>query len=227
MAALEPMPAIDFWFELRSNYSYLSVMRIEEAAARRGVRVHWKPFLLGPIFRSFGWETSPFVLQKAKGDYVWSDMARECRKAGIAWRKPSVFPRPAVLPMRVAVLGAGEDWMGAYCRSVMSINFVQDGDIDSEDVVADVLGKLGLPAGEILAAAQSDSNKLALRIQTQAASDKGIFGAPTVFVGDDMYWGNDRLDDALDAARNAPATAQAPTARPLPAMHPPCPSAPR
>src|SRR4051812_19200685 len=75
-----PSRILDFWFEFGSNYSYLSVMRIEPEAARLGVQIRWRPFLLGPIFRSFGWETSPFVLQKAKGEYVWKDMARECRK---------------------------------------------------------------------------------------------------------------------------------------------------
>lgn len=192
-----PPPTIEFWFEFGSNYSYLSVMRIEAAAARFGVQVRWKPFLLGPIFRSFGWETSPFVLQRAKGEYVWRDMVRECRKAGLAWRKPTTFPRTALLPLRVAILGAEQDWMGAYCRHIMSLNFAEDRDIDVQDVVAEVLAQLGLQASEILAAAQSEANKLKLREQTETAKVKGIFGAPTFFVGDEMFWGNDRLDDAL------------------------------
>ena len=78
-----PAPEIEFWFEFGSNYSYLSVMRIEDAARRRGVRIVWKPFLLGPIFRALGMETSPFVLQKEKGAYVWQDMVRQCRKYGL------------------------------------------------------------------------------------------------------------------------------------------------
>jgi len=68
-------PEIEFWFEFGSNYSYLSVMRIEEEARRHGVRIAWKPFLLGPIFRALGMENSPFVLQKEKGAYVQQDMA--------------------------------------------------------------------------------------------------------------------------------------------------------
>ena len=68
---LVPTPAVEFWFDFGSNYSYLSAMRIEAAAARLGVRVLWRPFLLGPIFRSFGWNSSPFVLQEAKGQYMW------------------------------------------------------------------------------------------------------------------------------------------------------------
>lgn len=193
-------PSIEFWFDFGSNYSYISTMRIEAAASRSGLQVRWRPFLLGPIFRSFGWESSPFVLQAAKGEYVWKDMVRECRKAGIAWRKPSVFPRPAVLPLRVALVGAGQTWIGAYCRRMMALNFAEDRDIDSVDTVAEVLHGLGLEAGEILAAAQSDANKRRLREQTEAAKALRIFGAPTFLVGDEMFWGNDRLDDAIAEA---------------------------
>src|SRR5262252_6626737 len=71
-------PEIEFWFEFGSNYSYLSVMRIEEAARRQGVRIVWRPFLLGPIFRALGLENSPFVLQKEKGAYMQQDMTRLC-----------------------------------------------------------------------------------------------------------------------------------------------------
>lgn len=189
--------AIEFWFEFGSNYSYLSVMRIEEAAARFGVRIQWKPFLLGPIFRTFGWDSSPFVLQKAKGDYVWKDMVRQCEKYRLAWTRPSKFPRTALLPARVALVGAEKEWMGAYCRRVMSLNFVEDREIDSHDAVADVLAQLGLPAQQIIDEAQSEVNKLRLRQQTEFAAGRGVFGAPMFFVGDDMFWGNDRLDDAL------------------------------
>lgn len=189
---------IEFWFEFASNYSYLSVMRIEACAARRGVPVRWRPFLLGPIFRSFGWKTSPFVLQKAKGDYVWQDMARQCRKYDLAWTRPSGFPRSALLPLRVALVGAERDWIGAYCRRVMSINFGEDREIDTNKVVTEVLAALGLPARQIIDEAQSEENKLRLRQQTEMAAQRGIFGAPMFFVGEDMFWGNDRLDDALD-----------------------------
>lgn len=194
------MRAIEFWFEFGSNYSYLSVMRIEAAAAEHGVTVHWKPFLLGPVFRSLGWKTSPFVLQKAKGDYVWTDMARQCRKHGLPWQRPTEFPRSSLLPARVALIGADQPWMGAYCRRIMSLNFAEDRAIDDSQLVAEVLNQLHLPAQVILDQAQSDGNKLKLRQQTEAAQAKGIFGAPTFFVGDEMFWGDDRLDDALLSA---------------------------
>ena len=188
---------VDFWFEFGSNYSYISVMRIEEAAARHGVSLRWQPFLLGPIFKSFGWSSSPFVLQKAKGEYTWRDMVRQCEKYGIAWERPSVFPRSAVLPLRVALVGASQDWMGTYCRRMMQLNFVQDRDIDNAEAVSEVLEALGLPVDQILAQAVSEDNKRLLRTQTESAQAMGIFGAPTFMVGTEMFWGNDRLEDAL------------------------------
>lgn len=199
-SAATPARRIEFWFDFGSNYSYLSVMRIEAEAAARGVSVDWRPFLLGPIFRALGFDNSPFVLQKEKGAYVWKDMERQCRKYGIALTRPSVFPRAALLALRVALLGAEREWIAAYCREIMQQNFVHDRDIGSIDVVSEALTKLGFPAQQIVAEAQSDANKLRLREQTEAAASKGIFGAPTFFVGDEMFWGNDRLEDALALA---------------------------
>jgi 2-hydroxychromene-2-carboxylate isomerase len=190
-------PVIDFWFDFGSNYSYLSVMRIEAQAALHQVKVRWQPFLLGPVFRALGYETSPFVLQKEKGAHVWQDMERQCRKYALPWRRPSVFPRRALLPLRVAMLGANEPWMGEFCRDVMRLNFAQDRGIDSPEAVSEVLMQRGLPAQRIIADALGDANKLKLREQTERARAKGIFGAPTFFVGAEMFWGNDRLDDAL------------------------------
>lgn len=191
---------IECWFEFGSNYSYLSVMRIEQEAARRGVRVAWRPFLLGPIFKAQGWDSSPFVLQRAKGDYVWQDMPRLCRKYGLAWRQPSEFPRRALLPMRVALLGEEQSWMGAYCRRIMRMNFVEDRAIDSPSAVVEALAELGLPVDALLGEAGSDAIKQRLRERTEEAQARGIFGAPTFFVGEEMFWGNDRLEDALAMA---------------------------
>jgi 2-hydroxychromene-2-carboxylate isomerase len=190
-------PEIEFWFEFASNYSYLSVMRIEDAARQSGVRIVWKPFLLGPIFRDLGFETSPFVLQKEKGAYVWRDMARQCRKYGLGWVQPTTFPRLGVLPARIALLGAEQPWIGAFCRQVMELNFALDKDINQPDRMAGILTELGLPALDILNQAQAEPIKKLLREQTGAARARGVFGAPTFFVGTEMFWGNDRLEDAL------------------------------
>ncbi len=200
----EPAPqqahTLEFWFEFGSTYSYLSAMRIEDRARSAGVALAWRPFLLGPIFRKLGWETSPFVLQDAKGRHMWRDMEREAARLGLPFRRPSAFPRIALLPMRVATLGAAEPWMGEYCRRVMLRNWALDRDIDNEETVLAALDGLVPDPGQVLAAALSPANKLRLRERTAEAEARGIFGAPSFFVGDELFWGNDRLEAALALA---------------------------
>ena len=200
-------PHIEFWFDLSSNYSHLSAQRIDAEAARRGVRVRWLPFLLGPLFAAQGWNTSPFVLQQAKGAYVWRDMERRAARHGLAFRRPSEFPRPATLPMRVAAAHLDAPWMPSFCRALMLENFVHDRGVDGPEPSRAVLRALGIDPAAVLAHAESPEGRAVLRRLTGEALARGIFGAPTFFVGTEMYWGDDRLDDALDdAARPAAAT---------------------
>lgn len=196
-------PELEFWFEFGSNYSYLTVMRIEEMASKAGVHVSWQPFLLGPIFREFGWSTSPFVLQVEKGRYTWNDMRRRAAKYGLEFNMPSDFPRSAILPMRVALLAANQPWIGRFCQRVMLQNFVEDLDINHPDNVRRALDGLVADPDAFMQAAQSDEIKTRLREQTSTARTRGIFGAPTFFVGDEMFWGDDRLEDALEFAVQA------------------------
>lgn len=192
-------PTIEFWFDFGSNYSHLSALRVEGLAQARGVDVRWRPFLLGAIFRDLGWSTSPFVEQKAKGEYVWRDMERQSAKHGVPWQRPTTFPRGALLPHRVALVAADEGWAAEYCRRTFIRNFVEDRDLDSREAVREVLTGMDMDrdADAVIAEATSDANKARLRSQTAAAQARGIFGAPTFVVGEEMFWGNDRLEDAL------------------------------
>jgi 2-hydroxychromene-2-carboxylate isomerase len=192
---------MELWFDLASNYSYLTLMRIDRLAEEAGVEVRWEPFLLGPIFEAFGWKSSPFVLQKEKGAYVWKDMERQAAKYGLPWRKPARFPQNTVLPVRVALLGRDEPWMHPFCRAMAQANFAEDRDISTVETVREVLESLSLPAAAILARVQSPEEKPKLRAQVERARALGIFGAPTFLVDGEMYWGNDRLEDALQTAR--------------------------
>jgi 2-hydroxychromene-2-carboxylate isomerase len=194
------MNTIEFWFDFGSNYSYLSMMRIRRLAADAGVRVRLKPFMLGPIFKTLGWDTSPFVLQTMKGNYVWRDMQRQCAKYGLRWQRPSVFPRNALLAARVALLGEGTAWESEFCEQVMLANFAEDREIGDEAVIAGILAGLGADSEPIIAAAGTETCKAELRARTAAAQARGIFGAPMFFVGDEMFWGDDRLGDALACA---------------------------
>ena len=194
---------IEFWFEFASSYSYLSVMRIEALAGGAGCPILWRPFLLGPIFRELGWTNSPFVLQKEKGDYMWHDLARQARKYGLEFNKPSIFPRRALLPLRVALLGANAPWGPAFFRAVMRQNWVHDTDIDTPQSVLAALDGLVPDPAAVLAAAGQDAVKQGLREQTEEARRRGLFGAPTFMVEGEMFWGDDRLEDAVAAATRA------------------------
>lgn len=190
---------IEFWFDFASNYSYLSVMRMRQLAPNG---VTWRPFLLGPIFKDAGWNNSPFVLQKDKGAYVWQDMPRQCAKYGLPWRQPSEFPRNSLLAARVGILCEERPWMTDFSERVMVANFAEDRDIASTECIAEILSTLGQDASTILRAAQADDNKARLRARTERAKALHIFGAPTFMVGDAMFWGNDRMEDAIAHAQN-------------------------
>ena len=190
-------PVVEFWFEFASTYSYLSVMRIERAAQAAGVDIAWKPFLLGPVFLALGWNDSPFNIYPPKGRYMWRDLERLAAKEGLPFRRPSAFPRNGLLAARVALIGVEDGWVAPFARAVMTANFAEDREIAEPAVIEDILGKLALPVEEVLARAQLDANKLALRAQTERAAELGLFGAPSFRVGDELFWGNDRLEDAL------------------------------
>ena len=198
-------PKMEFWYEFASSYSYLSVMRIEGLATDAGVDVQWRPFLLGPVFLAMGWNDSPFNIYPPKGRYMWRDLARLADKYDLPFRLPTRFPRSGVLAARVALLGVGAGWVAPFSRQVMLANFAEDREIGEAEVIGGILSDLGLPARELLAAAVADDNKLALRRQTERAAELGLFGAPSFRIGDELFWGNDRLAEALAWAQRTTA----------------------
>lgn len=194
---MDPRPRIELWFDFTSTYSYPAVMRIEALAGAHGVEVDWRPFLLGPVFRRIGWEGPPLFVHQAKADYVWRDLERRCRLHGLPFRRPAVFPLPSLWPLRIATLGVDQPWIGGFCRQVMHAGFGEGRAIDSDGLLRAILQGLGLDPDAVLADAVSDANKAALRTRTDEAAARGIFGAPMVFVGSEMFWGDDRLEDAM------------------------------
>ncbi|HEX4971365.1 MAG TPA: 2-hydroxychromene-2-carboxylate isomerase [Steroidobacteraceae bacterium] len=191
--------ALEFWFEFASTYSHVTAQRIEAVARAAGVTVVWKPFLLGPIFRKQGWNDSPFNIYPAKGVYMWQDLERQCAKHGVPFRKPSVFPRPSLLATRIAMtLESSPQRVAEFSRRVFLANFHDDVDTTNDDIVRGVLQSLGWPDVErVLAQAISTETKERLRRRSDEAFERGIFGAPTFLIGSELYWGNDRLEDAL------------------------------
>jgi 2-hydroxychromene-2-carboxylate isomerase len=188
---------IDFWFEFGSTYSYPAALRVEAEAASRGIAVRWRPFLLGPIFKCQGWTDSPFNIYPAKGRYMWRDLERICEAQGIPLRRSSVFPRNGLLAARLAASAEDEPWIGDFVRGVYSASFADDREISDPAVVASVLESIGRPGSELDRAIREPA-KARLRARTEEAIALGIFGAPSFVAGSELFWGNDRLEAALD-----------------------------
>ena len=188
---------LDFFFEFASTYSYPAALRIDAVARTAGVTVRWRPFLLGPIFRTQGYDTSPFNVQEAKGRYMWRDLARTCENLGLPFRRPEPFPQNGLLAARVAHVGLDEGWGEVFCRAVFTAEFAQRLEIGNEAVLRDLLVGLAQQPDAILARARSDEIKTRLRATTEEAQRLGIFGAPNFVVGDELFWGNDRLEQAI------------------------------
>jgi 2-hydroxychromene-2-carboxylate isomerase len=195
-------PSIDFWFDFASTYSYPAAARIGPLAAEAGVKVRFRPFLLGPIFKAQGWDSSPFNLYPAKGRNMWRDLERLCDDAGLPFRRPEPFPQSSLLPARVVLIGLAQGWGEAFCVEVFRAQFGCSRRIDETATLADILSRLGANAEAVLTTAQSDDNKARLRAQTEEAQRLGIFGAPSfVTASGELFWGNDRLEQALRWAK--------------------------
>ena len=192
------MTSIDFWFEFASTYSYPAAMRIRDAARAKGVGVRFRPFLLGPIFKAQGWDTSPFNIYAAKGRYMWRDLERLCEAQGLALVRPDPFPQNSLLAARVAIAASGEAWLEDFCLGVYKAEFGAGQNIADAAVIAAVLEAIGVESAPVIAAAQSTEVKSRLKSETEEAQRLGLFGAPSFVTGDgELFWGNDRLEAAV------------------------------
>ncbi len=192
---------LQFWFEFASTYSYPAVMRIDKLAAARGVTVEWRPFLLGPLFHAQqGLKDSPFNAVPVKGSYMWRDMERICEKHGLPFRRPGRFPQNGLMAARIT-LSLAQEARASFVKAVYQANFVHDRDISDPQILHAAARRAGLDPLDVLAAMTSEPVKQQLKDEMAKAADLGIFGAPSFLTEDgEMFWGNDRLEDALDWA---------------------------
>ncbi|MEZ5877326.1 MAG: 2-hydroxychromene-2-carboxylate isomerase [Tepidamorphaceae bacterium] len=194
---------IEFWFDFASTYSYLTAMRIDEAAKAAGVTVTWRPFLLGPIFSGQGWNTSPFNLYPAKGRYMWRDMERMTRERGLPLVQPDPFPQNSLLAARtgLAVRKSNAAKLPAFCKALFTAQFGDGRDISDTQTLMDAVSAAGLDPKVTLEQTITPEIKAELRNETEQAQGIGIFGAPTFVTSyGELFWGDDRLDQALEWA---------------------------
>lgn len=192
---------LDFYYEFASTYSYLAAARIDRLAEAAGVLVRWKPFLLGPIFKAQGYETSPFNVHPAKGTHMWRDLDRLAAHYGLPpVTRPAPFPVNSLLAARVAT-ALNDACRPSFTRALFAAEFAQGRDIASRETIREVLAGLGHFCDDAIADAESDAAKARLRAATVEAQALGIFGAPSFVTADgELFWGNDRLELALEHA---------------------------
>ena len=183
---------IEFFFDVASPYSYLAATQIEAVGGRAGVAVHWRPFLLGGVFRATG--NQPPVSVAQRRPYLLRDLARWADRYGVPFVFPDFFPINSLVPMR-ALAALSDVALPSAARRLFDAHWVAG--YDPSDVP-----KLTALLGEHSVARASDPEvKARLRANTEEAVSRGAFGAPTMFVGDEMFFGNDRLRFVEEAAR--------------------------
>ncbi|MDP3547759.1 MAG: 2-hydroxychromene-2-carboxylate isomerase [Phreatobacter sp.] len=197
-------PAVDFFYEFASTYSYPAAMRIADVAGAAGVAVRWRPFLLGPIFAEAGWTTSPFNLIPVKGRNMWRDLERITGAMGLPFRKPDSFPQNSLTAARIATSLPDDGKRAAFSRALYRAEFGEGLSIMDSEVLGRALTAAGVEPSTAIVAAGSEDVKKALRATTEEAKAKGLFGAPSIVTADgELFWGNDRLEQAVEWAARA------------------------
>ena len=192
---------VEFFFDFGSTASYVAWTQLPRIAAAAGAQIVWRPILLGGVFKATG-NASPIVVQ-AKGRWMMADMQRCAARFGIPFRMPPTFPVNTLAMMRVAVgmqMRRPAD-LERYMTAIFEAMFGRGLDMADPAVVAGVLVAAGFDMAEFEALASDPAVKQALMAATDEAVQRGMFGAPAMFVGDEMHFGQDRLDFVAEALR--------------------------
>ena len=195
---------VELFFDIGSPYSYLAATQIEAVAAGTGALVRWRPFLLGAVLKATGNEMPARVAAKAR--WMLDDLSRWAARYGVPWKMPSRFPLNTLRTQRAlaaAVRLNGEEAVGPFALVLFRAYWAEDKDVSSDAEIRAAAAAVGLDPDAVIEAIDAQEVKDALRATTDEAVRRGAFGAPTVFVGDAMFWGNDRLDLVEDELRRA------------------------
>ncbi len=193
------MAELEFFYDFVSPYSYLASRRVEAIAARTGATLRWRPFLLGGVLKATN-NKAP-AETPAKYAHLKIDCARWARRLEVPLRFPAVHPFSTVLAMRCALAAERLGRLVPFTHAAFRAAWAEGRDLASPDVLAAIASEAGLGGVAVVTAAQNE--KAALLAQTEEAVRRGAFGAPTFFVGDEMFVGNDRLDFVEGALRAA------------------------
>ena len=194
-----PEPVLELWFDFASTYSCPAVLRAGDLARRKGVKIAWRPFILGPIFARNGLTQAPFLANPDKFAFMIRDLERRCAPLGLKFRAPDPFPQNSVTAVRLALLAEGEPWAEAFYGRVFRAEFGDGGQLQDMSLLAGILDDLGQDGAALVERARTDEAvKAALRARVEEACAKRLFGAPSFVAPDgELFWGDEQLESAL------------------------------
>jgi len=192
---------IDFWFTAGSTYTYLTATRLPEVARATGLSFRWRPFHLRTLFDEMKY--FPFPKDSPKTAYMWRDLGRRAALHGIPARLPAPYPLPdTMFANLVALVGMREGWGIDYVRCSYRRWFQEGHPSASDPNLSESLREVGQDPARVVALARSDEMRQAIVAETDAARSAGLFGSPSFVVDGEVFWGDDRLEDAVDWARH-------------------------
>jgi 2-hydroxychromene-2-carboxylate isomerase len=187
---------IDFWFTMGSTYTYLTVMRLPKVVQSSSVSFRWRPFHLMTILAEM--KHVPFADKPTKSAYMWRDIERRSEMYGVHVKVPAPYPaKNSVMANRVALVGVQEGWGEQFVRAAYQRWFQLGQETGSEPNLSDSLREIGQDPQRVLDQATSMETNRLLETETSTARELGIFGSPTFSVGRELFWGDDRLEDAI------------------------------
>ena len=195
------MARLEYFFDYVSPFAYLADTQIRQLVERTGAELVYRPFFLGGVMQAS--KNSPPITVPNKGRYMFSEIQRWSRRYGVPANPNPHFPVNTLGAMRAAVAALDDprflDFHTAMFRGV----WVDGQNLADEAVLRDAIVGAGLDAARILERAKDPAVKETLKRNSDEAVERGAFGAPTFFVGDEMFWGNDRLDFVEEALRGS------------------------
>lgn len=184
--------SVEFFFDYGSPASYLAWTQLPEICQRNSATLHYRPMLLGAVFKETGNQTPSNIA--AKGQWMQADMNRWAQRYDVPFRRNPHFPVNTLQLMRGAIWAQQNDCFSPYSQAVFDAMWVNGADLNQPEVIVSTLRNAGLPTEDILAGVADPAIKQALIEKTNDAVARGVFGAPTMFVADEMHFGQDRLD---------------------------------
>ena len=192
------MKRIDFWYSIGSTYTYVSTQRLTEIERQNNVIFEWCPFSVRS--RMIEMENVPFMAEKKRDkiEYMWRDVQRRANFYGFDAKVPAPYPlKEFDLANKVAILGKDQGWIKEYTVLTYKKWFLEHLEPGSEPNLSSTLREIGLDAENIIKLAQTDEIEQKYFKNTEMAKNKGIFGSPTFIVENEVFWGDDRCEDAI------------------------------